>query len=212
MIEDYIRELQSYLKKLEPIEQDEAIEFYREYILDGQFSDRKAIEKELGTPRQLARKIIAQNSLSSEANANQTTSFPQKTKHDLKAIWRILGGLAAIPIGIPLMMLLLACLLVVLLVAAIVTLISIGLIGGSIWIIVLILPFLFSADWAVGLFYLGIALIVLSLVLLLEPLDIRLFRWLINSVAQLTRLTSRHFFPHPKKQFDDQKEMDQGDY
>lgn len=43
----------------------------------------------------------------------------------------------------------------------------------------------FTNDWAA--FYWGWCLIVFALILMLEPLDIRLFHWLVNFVANLVR-------------------------
>ncbi|MCT6893245.1 MAG: DUF1700 domain-containing protein [Bombilactobacillus mellifer] len=103
MVEKYIRELRSYLKSLNPMERAEVSRFYEEYILDAKLISRKEIEHELGTPKQLARKILAQYSPTEiEPFLDSKKAQNKNTKQSLHVIWRILSKLGSIPIGIPL--------------------------------------------------------------------------------------------------------------
>lgn len=57
--ERYIADLASHLSPLTDVERQDALEFYDEFIADGDLTSRQAIEGKLGTPRQLSRQILA---------------------------------------------------------------------------------------------------------------------------------------------------------
>ena len=59
VIDDYIAELEQNLVDLPAKDREDVVEFYREFLLDGDFVRRSTIEAELGTPKQLAINILA---------------------------------------------------------------------------------------------------------------------------------------------------------
>ncbi|BDR55602.1 DUF1700 domain-containing protein [Xylocopilactobacillus apis] len=195
MIEQYIDELKSYLRVLDIGEQDEAIEFYEEYLLDANVQSREEIERELGTPKQLARKILTEYSLTDDKELTDNLfNERSKTKHDLRSIWWILIGIAAIPIGIPLVAILFACLVVIFAIMFVVVVVSLALLVGGIGAVILAIQMIFSSNWPVALFYGGSGLMLITLILMLEPLDFKIFRWLISTLANLIRKIGKKFF------------------
>ncbi|WEV43729.1 DUF4097 family beta strand repeat-containing protein [Lactobacillus sp. ESL0684] len=58
--DNYITNLAKYLTDLSDIERTNNLNFYREFLLDGDFQTKEEIEKELGTPAELA-KLIKQD-------------------------------------------------------------------------------------------------------------------------------------------------------
>lgn len=214
MVEKYIRELRSYLKSLNPMERAEASRFYEEYILDAKLTSRKEIEHELGTPKQLARKILAQYSpMETEPFLDSKKAQNKNTKQNLRAIWRILLKLGSIPIGIPLAIIMIVFMVIVFAAFLAIIISSILLIAASIGIGILLLPIVFTNDWAAGIFYLGWCLIVFALILMLEPLDVSLFHWLVNFVANLVRTIGYYFLKMNKHDPDFIKEIiDRKDY
>ncbi|MFT8844424.1 MAG: hypothetical protein ABF915_10510, partial [Schleiferilactobacillus harbinensis] len=62
-IADYFAELTRLLAPLTADERTEAIEYFQDYVADAQFSDGAAVTAELGSPRQLALKILADYSI-----------------------------------------------------------------------------------------------------------------------------------------------------
>ncbi len=60
---DYIEEFRSLLGQLSQDERDEAVDFYTEYLQDGGYDSYDACVRELGTPHQLARKVLADYSI-----------------------------------------------------------------------------------------------------------------------------------------------------
>ena len=61
--ENYLTELEEYLDALTADEKADVIEFYNEYIDDAGLETTDEIEKSLGTPRQLSRKVLADYSI-----------------------------------------------------------------------------------------------------------------------------------------------------
>ncbi|BDR59281.1 DUF1700 domain-containing protein [Xylocopilactobacillus apicola] len=191
----YVAELKTYLTVLDPTELGDVCEFYEEYLLDADFNSRQEIEKELGTPRQLARKILAEHSLSPDSTPILENPHKQaKTKRDLWAIWWILLGLGAIPVGIPLFIVIFVFLLLIFIFIGVVIIVSVALLLSFIAVLVFAIPVIFSANWAVGLFYCGIALMGITFVLMFEPLDFFFIRWLIGTTAKLIRKLGRKVF------------------
>ncbi|KJY62100.1 MULTISPECIES: DUF1700 domain-containing protein [Lactobacillus] len=171
VIDDYIFELEQDLSGLPEKERQDVLEFYREFLLDGDFVRRSTIEQELGTPKQLSIKILADYSTNSDSASVKATT----PRSNLKAIWYILLGICAAPIGIPLILLIFAFLAVCLafLVTLAVIVFTFFLKQG--FLLVKAIALLFTGSWAAGSLYLGKALIAIGIVLLLLP-------WLVKSV------------------------------
>lgn len=101
IIEKYINDLNNNLLDLPHDERQDVIEFYQEFLFDGNFSSEKEIIKDLGTPKQLARMILADYSVSKDVPQPDMHEKPS-SKTNLKTIWLILLGILAAPVGIPL--------------------------------------------------------------------------------------------------------------
>ena len=105
-------ELEEYLDALTADEKADVIEFYNEYIDDAGLETTDEIEKRLGTPRQLSRKVLADYSI----KATDIESHRKQEKQSFcsfktaKMIWMILLALLASPAAIVLGLVLFAIL------------------------------------------------------------------------------------------------------
>ncbi|WEV70947.1 DUF1700 domain-containing protein [Lactobacillus sp. ESL0785] len=199
VINDYILEVEGNLSALPKQDRKDVIEFYREFLLDGEFNDRTAIEKELGTPQQLARKIVGDYSVneSGETNTEHSTT-PSSSSSNVKTIWHIIVGICAVPtgiiIGIPII-----CIFIGLLAGLIGLFIGfiglvVGILAGGAFAALISFNFLFTSNWAVGLFYLGAGLTLISISLFLIPILIIIIRFLIAKCAQFARFLGKKLF------------------
>jgi uncharacterized membrane protein len=64
----YLEKLHAMLGSLNTADRDESMDYYREYLEDGHFTKYNDCVKELGTPRALSKKILADYSIN---NSNQ---------------------------------------------------------------------------------------------------------------------------------------------
>ncbi|MDF7637918.1 DUF1700 domain-containing protein [Lactobacillus sp. ESL0791] len=198
VINDYILELEQNLSVLPENDRQDVVEFYREFLLDGNFHERQAIEQELGSPQQLAHKIIADYSVSDDGSKSPQQPQKDSSKHLLKTIWYTLLGICAAPVGIPIIIAILAIIIAVLAVClgifiGFIALIA-GLIGGGIFALVTSIRFIPTTDWAVGLFYTGAALAIIGFALLLIPILIKIVQFLIAKCATFAHYLGRKLF------------------
>lgn len=77
---DYLSKFNALLVQLTDDERDEVVEFYREYLLDAAIANYDDCVAELGTPKQLARKVLADYSIRFNENLNANTSKRQNLK------------------------------------------------------------------------------------------------------------------------------------
>ncbi|RHW47430.1 hypothetical protein DS832_04600 [Bombilactobacillus bombi] len=195
-IEAYINELSANLQGLPEDERQETEEFYREYLLDGKLYSRSSIEQKLGTSQQLARKILADYSL----NLDEPPTHPinhQRSQSDLRAVWWIILGILAMPVGIPILSALLGIIVATISVICALIIGFWGLIfalaGIGLTIVVKAIPLLWT-QWQVGLFYTGCGLVALALVALIVPMLIHLIRIVIDASFQLIRRLGHKVF------------------
>ncbi|BDR59827.1 DUF1700 domain-containing protein [Lactobacillus xylocopicola] len=194
-IEDYIFELEKYLADLPAEDRQDVIEFYREFLLDGDFVRRSTIEQELGSPRQLAHKILADYSTTDEPRQEATH---HASKLNLKAIWYILLGICAAPIGIPIVIAFFAIILAVLalclgLFSGIVAIFLALIVSGGA-ILVKAFTLLFTSKWAAGCFYIGAVLIICSLVMVVTPAIGKAIDFIIAECTRLIRYLGKKVF------------------
>lgn len=195
VIDGYISELEKHLTNLPKSDREEVLEFYHEFLLDGDFVRRSTIEQELGTPKQLAIKILADYAVTDE----QTQTHQQRASlSNVKTIWYILLGICAAPLGIPLVIAALGavlftiCLCFGLFVAAVaIVLALLTLLGATLFKSIHLLS---TGNWAVGCFYIGTILIGLAIVLFTSPLIVRLINLLIAECAKLMRSIGKKAF------------------
>lgn len=114
-MQTYLEELKVYLNKLSQADIDDALSYYQEYLEDAEIETYEACIKELGTPKQLARRIRA------DVNVND---YKEAGVNNEKSTWQyfteIFIAMASVPVLLPLAGLLGA--VVVLLIATLVAL------------------------------------------------------------------------------------------
>ncbi|UZX31648.1 DUF1700 domain-containing protein [Lactobacillus helsingborgensis] len=187
VIDDYISELEQNLVDLPAKDREDVVEFYREFLLDGDFVRRSTIDTELGTPKQLAINIMADYSTKEDS----APAKPETPKSNLKASWYILLGICAAPIGIPLILAILFVIFFLLAVFfglffALVAFLFKFFVGGGLNFLKS-LSLLFTSDWPTGYVYLGKSLICIGVILLLMPFIIKLGKILIAKCTQIIR-------------------------
>jgi uncharacterized membrane protein len=77
----YFTQVKVYLNQLTVDEQEDVIRFYQEYAADAQLSGERLIS-ELGTPKQLARRILVDYSLRLEEDDIHNTYEHESTRQD----------------------------------------------------------------------------------------------------------------------------------
>ncbi|UQS81745.1 DUF1700 domain-containing protein [Bombilactobacillus folatiphilus] len=222
IIKDYLAQLTKELAALPTDERQEVVGFYQEFILDAGFDQKDLLEDELGTPKQLAHKILADYSLSSTAllpavvepqNPKEKLLKGGTSRRNLRIVWWIFLGMLAAPIGIPTILvvaaLLLAILVVFLAIGASFVAVVLSLFLSSLFIIFRFTIPLLTTNWAVACFYLGIAAIMMAISLLCMPLIIKFARFLTTQCVTFARYLGRKFL---KKRYFRQKSQQQGDY
>ena len=187
VIDDYISELEQNLVDLPEKDREDVVEFYREFLLDGDFVRRSTIDTELGTPKQLAINIMADYSTKEDS----APAKPETPKSNLKASWYILLGICAAPIGIPLILAILFVIFFLLAVFfglffAIVAFLFKFFVGGGLNFL-RSLALLFTSNWPTGCIYLGKSLICIGVILLLLPFIVKLGQILIAKCTQIIR-------------------------
>ncbi len=187
VIDDYISELEQNLVDLPEKDREDVVEFYREFLLDGDFVRRSTIDTELGTPKQLAINIMADYSTKEDS----APAKPETPKSNLKASWYILLGICAAPIGIPLILAILFVIFFLLAVFfglffALVAFLFKFFVGGGLNFL-RSLALLFTSNWPTGCIYLGKSLICIGAILLLLPFIVKLGQILIAKCTQIIR-------------------------
>ena len=187
VINDYISELEQNLVDLPEKDREDVVEFYREFLLDGDFVRRSTIDTELGTPKQLAINIMADYSTKEDS----APAKPETPKSNLKASWYILLGICAAPIGIPLILAILFVIFFLLAVFfglffALVAFLFKFFVGGGLNFL-RSLALLFTSNWPTGCIYLGKSLICIGVILLLLPFIVKLGQILIAKCTQIIR-------------------------
>ncbi|WP_300562932.1 DUF1700 domain-containing protein [Companilactobacillus sp.] len=190
-VDEYINEFASFLKQLDESERSDVSEFYREYLIDGNFTTSDAIINELGTPKHLARKVLADYSIKmSEENYQHVDSGDisdnQKMKRNANMIIMIIVAIFATPILIPVGLLLLGVAAIFFILVFFFVLVALILAATAIIVpiitIVAGLAVVFQSPMTTVL-YVGSAFVVLGLDLILIPLIISLCKWLFDMLV-----------------------------
>lgn len=189
-IETYIKQLDRNLEQLDPTERAELEEFYREFLLDAHLFSRYDIEKELGTPKKLAHKIMADYSLTT-LKTDPATANVEQPQHNLQAIKWILLGLCAVPLGLPLFLILVAVILFFIVLIVLLVGVLAGLLLPTGWIMYKAFPLLLTSNWAVGCFYIGAGIMVCAVIFLVGPVCWRMARGVVSLVARIARWLGR---------------------
>ncbi|USS93336.1 DUF1700 domain-containing protein [Fructilactobacillus ixorae] len=181
--EQYITELKYYLKNIPTKERDEAATYYLDYLKDGQLSNYKEIVANLGTPRQLARQLAANYSISEDEKQPTKGSV----NHNVKLIITILAALASpLLLGIAGLILLMLFIFVVTMAAFLfATLFATGLL---IWVGVTTI----ASKGIIALSLLGLGLLILGVLLMIPPIVYFVIRFIIQIGANWTKKIYRY--------------------
>lgn len=159
---EYIQALQKLLLQLTTAEQQDVVEYYREYLQEADITTYEAAVAELGTPQTVARKVLADYSIKMTEQPASRQSAPAGTKANVKMIWLVVLALLSTPVTIPLILVVGALVVAAgsVVFAGVVTVLALlvaGFVGGIVGVIVGLMALL-TAPWT-GLFYLGLGLI-----------------------------------------------------
>ncbi|MCH5464335.1 DUF1700 domain-containing protein [Levilactobacillus tujiorum] len=169
---EYIKEVERLIGQLTTAEQQDVVEYYSEYLMDAGIESYQQAVDELGSPRSLARKVLADYSIrlseqSQQASQAQPSSraAAQAAKSNVKTVWLIILALLSTPVTIPILLVIGALLFALiavlgsLLVAAAAMYITVVAVGVMCCVAALFV--IWQTPWT-GLFYLGIGLFALG--------------------------------------------------
>ena len=105
--EEYLNQLHKYLRKLPRQDYEDAMEYFTEYFQETDEEGAEELMKELGTPKEAARELMA-NLLNKKIEAHQNYETDGQTRAEQKGsgkhvIWIALLVLFAAPVGAPLL-------------------------------------------------------------------------------------------------------------
>ncbi|MGI3100599.1 DUF1700 domain-containing protein [Companilactobacillus alimentarius] len=190
-IDSYIDEFKIYLHQLSESEQNDVVEFYQEYLTDAKLTSTDAIINKLGTPKNLARKVLADYSIKmSEENYQHVNdgrlTNNERFKKNIAMIGLVILALMASPIALPIafvviLMLALTVALGIFLVLSFLFLVAASVIGG-IGAIFMGFSVIFQS-FATTVFYLGVGLVILGIDFFLIPIIIALFKWFFSVIV-----------------------------
>ena len=129
--EEYLNQLHKYLRKLPRQDYEDAMEYFTEYFQETDEEGAEELMKELGTPKEAARELMA-NLLNKKIEAHQNYETDGQTRAEQKGsgkhvVWIALLVLFAAPVGAPLLAAFAAVVL-----ALVVCVLCLMLIGGKI--------------------------------------------------------------------------------
>lgn len=190
-MDSYIDEFQIYLHQLNDKEQQDVTEFYREYIIDANLQTSDAIINELGTPKHLARKVLADYSIKMSEENYQNVDNGQMTSNErfsknLKMIGWVILALMASPVAILIAIILIPLILLFVGLAVFFVLLFLFLVAGSVVVGIGSIFAGFSVilqSFATTLFFVGIGLLILGVDFFLIPIIIALFKWFFSVVV-----------------------------
>ena len=120
--EEYLKQLEKYLRKLPQSDYEDAMEYFTEYFADAGPENEQAVIKELGTPKQAAAELM-RNLLDKKVDEREAMEKEEKQKEKKKTtganvVWIAILALFAAPIGAPILISILIVLLCAALCAA----------------------------------------------------------------------------------------------
>lgn len=193
---DYLAKFSALLVQLNDDERDEVLEFYREYLLDANLQDYDDCVAELGTPKQLARKILADYSIRFNENLTGNSTKRQKSRAGVRTIWLIVLALLSTPITIPALIVILAVLFAL---AAIVFAMTIAIVALVVGLTFLSLSMItagvgvFTQSLWTACFYIGSGLAAIGIELLVLPLVLWFIGLIIQGVSTIVQRLYHRF-------------------
>ena len=105
--EEYLNQLHKYLRKLPRQDYEDAMEYFTEYFQETDDEGAEELMKELGTPKEAARELMA-NLLNKKIEDHQNYETDGQTRAEQKGsgkhvVWIALLVLFAAPVGAPLL-------------------------------------------------------------------------------------------------------------
>lgn len=190
-MENYLAELEQLLHQLRPSDKDEAMDFYREYLMDADLTTYQQCIDELGTPKQLSRKILADYSIKADETSTNY-SDNKNSRSNIRLIWWIALALLASPLALPVFIALVtsAAVAFALVVTLFVVIATFGI--TSLVLVIAGIGILLQSIWT-GLYYIGGGLLILGIMLVVIPVTMSLLKWLIAKIAQLSKALYRRF-------------------
>lgn len=193
----YIEELTGYLSNLTADELADVIDFYNEYILDADLTTDEEIIAQLGNPKQLSRKILADYSI--KATNDETAGTPHyepKPKKNIRMIWLVILAIFAAPIALPLAIAIIGVisglLVVIFAVVASVFIIIISFFAAGITAVVAGLSIWSQSVATAGLF-IGSGLAIFGLSLIALPISYLVVKVLIQMTANFSKFLYNRF-------------------
>jgi uncharacterized membrane protein len=160
-------------------------------VMDADLVTYEQCISELGTPKQLSRKILADYSIKAdEKSTDDTTS--KNPRSNIKLIWWIALALLASPLALPVFIVLVTLAAVGFAVLASFIAVVIALTLSGVVSAIIGVSVLLQSIWT-GLYYIGCGLLILGIMLTVIPAGIGLLRWLIDKTAQLSKAIYRRF-------------------
>ena len=105
--QEYLKQLEKYLKKLPQSDYEDAMEYFTEYFADAGPENEQAVIEELGTPKQAAAELM-RNLLDKKVDEREAMKQEEKRKEKKKTtganvVWIAILALFAAPIGAPIL-------------------------------------------------------------------------------------------------------------
>ena len=105
--EEYLNQLHKHLRKLPRQDYEDAMEYFTEYFQETDEEEAAELMKELGTPKEAARELMA-NLLDKKIEDHQSYEADGQTRAEQKGsgkhvVWIALLVLFAAPVGVPLL-------------------------------------------------------------------------------------------------------------
>lgn len=195
----YIHKLTRQLSQLSDSERADVIDFYSEYIMDANLTTEDEIVQKLGTPKQLARKILADYSIRAIDAEDQKTSNHKsepRSKRNIRMIWLVILALMASPIAIPLLLALIAVLFAFMVaIAGVIIGTIVGVIAIAVAGIACIIGGLLISPTSIAtcVFFIGIGLSAIGIMLVVAPLGYLIIKVLLEMAANFTRWLYQRF-------------------
>lgn len=95
--QEYIRQLEAALARIDKEERESALEYYNEYFDEAGEDQEQAVIDSLGSPQKLASQIKAQCAMKRLESQETPT-----VKKGLSAVWLVILGIFAAPVALPL--------------------------------------------------------------------------------------------------------------
>ncbi len=193
----YIEEVTSYLSNLTSDERDDVLDFYNEYILDAGLTTEDEIIAQLGTPKQLSRKILADYSIKAVDDATAgVPRYEPKPKKNIRMIWLVILAIFAAPIALPLAIAIIGTIAGLLIgVLAVIACIFVVIIG---FFAIGIAAFfsglaIIGQSWSTAVLFIGGGLAIFGLGLVALPISYVVVRALIQMTANFSRFLYNRF-------------------